>query len=86
MIPFDERAGVMRTTCLWRADADGNWTTTCGNEHVLIEGTPVQNFFEWCCYCGLKLTEQPYVEERNETRDGDEDAGQPEAAGDEQAG
>lgn len=41
--------------CLWRADEDGNWFTDCGHAFVLTEGTPRENGFEFCCYCGKPL-------------------------------
>jgi hypothetical protein len=70
---MSDAASVMMTTCLWREDADGNWSTICGNEFVFIEDGPQENHFSFCPYCGLALTVQAYVEETDETRDGDED-------------
>ena len=41
--------------CVWEADEDGNWETDCHNLHILIDGNPVDNGMEFCCYCGKHI-------------------------------
>jgi hypothetical protein len=45
------------STCTWTYDEDGNWRTECGNLHIFIDGTPEQNEYEFCPYCGVKIEE-----------------------------
>ncbi len=46
--------------CTWEPDEDGNWDTTCGNVHVFIDGTPHQNGYRFCPYCGRPLAQGEY--------------------------
>ena len=41
-------------SCLWsHADDDTDlWETSCGNAFSIIDGTPEENEFRHCCYCG----------------------------------
>ena len=41
--------------CGWAYDEDGIWQTDCGESFVLMEGTPEDNDFRFCCYCGKNL-------------------------------
>ena len=43
--------------CTWKPDSDGNWETTCGNLHVFFDGTPHQNNYGFCPYCGKRLVQ-----------------------------
>ena len=43
--------------CIWRVDHDGVWNTDCGQAHVFIDGTPGQNSYDFCPYCGKPLAE-----------------------------
>lgn len=36
-------------------DADGNWDTGCQEIHVFISGTPQENGYVYCPYCGGKI-------------------------------
>jgi hypothetical protein len=47
----------MDETCTWKQDRDGNWETECDNLHILIEGTPAENGYRFCPYCGGKIVE-----------------------------
>lgn len=42
-------------TCGWAHDEDGIWQTDCGEAFVLMDGTPEENDFRFCCYCGKNL-------------------------------
>lgn len=46
--------------CTWTEDEDGYWNTECGNLIVLNTGTPRDNGFVYCPYCGQRLIERPY--------------------------
>ena len=53
-----------RATCRWSEDGNGEpWATMCGNYLEINEGTPNENGFKFCCYCGRKLVQIPYEEE-----------------------
>ena len=43
--------------CEWRlCDEEANvYDTSCRNPHILIEGTPRENNYEFCPYCGKKI-------------------------------
>ena len=43
--------------CEWRlCDEEENvYDTSCRNPHILIEGTPKENNYEYCPYCGKKI-------------------------------
>ena len=43
--------------CEWRlCDEEANvYDTSCRNPHILIEGTPQENNYEFCPYCGNKI-------------------------------
>ena len=43
--------------CEWRlCDEEANvYDTSCRNPHILIEGTPKENDYEYCPYCGKKI-------------------------------
>lgn len=47
--------------CTWEQDPDGNWATACGKLHILIDGTPYNNDYNYCPYCG-KTISQPDAE------------------------
>ncbi len=42
-------------TCRWSVDDDGNWDTDCAQKHILMDGTPFQNHYSYCCYCGKAI-------------------------------
>lgn len=50
--------------CEWRLiDYDANvYDTTCRNPHILLEGSPTDNSYEFCPYCGKKIKVAPYTE------------------------
>ena len=49
--------GVADDVCEWRVcDEEANvYDTSCRNPHILIEGTPKENNYEYCPYCGKKI-------------------------------
>lgn len=57
----------LEKTCRWKQpdydDVDyGRWHTDCGEYFCLTEGSPKENEFSHCPYCGKRLTEIPYRE------------------------
>ena len=48
---------VSDDVCEWRlCDEESNvYATSCRNPHILIEGTPIENNYEYCPYCGKKI-------------------------------
>ena len=63
MIPVDraveivKQGGVSDDVCEWRlCDEEANvYDTSCRNPHILIEGTPEENNYKFCPYCGKKI-------------------------------
>lgn len=52
--------------CAWRLDHDtGSYDTDCGQKFLLDEGTPAENNFNFCPFCGKHLRlEDAGAEER----------------------
>ena len=51
--------------CLWKHQEDEDcWDTECGNKFVLEVGTPIENDFHFCPYCGKGLFDE-WPNERN---------------------
>jgi hypothetical protein len=55
-------------TCSWSQDGEDSdmWATRCGNYFVVNEGSPSENKFAFCCYCGKHLEEHPHTNEDDE--------------------
>jgi hypothetical protein len=47
--------------CGWQSYIEDDcevWSTDCGNEFLLTtDGTPFENGFKYCCYCGKRIRE-----------------------------
>jgi hypothetical protein len=42
--------------CVWTNDPDDDsWDTACGEKFVFNDGTPIENDFYFCPYCGKHL-------------------------------
>ncbi len=41
--------------CRWTQDEDGTWFSSCGDAHVFTNGTPRDNKYAFCPYCGQSL-------------------------------
>lgn len=54
-------------SCLWAPDDDGSWWSACGNGFVFNDGTPTENAFAYCCYCGSPMA-QGVLEDRVEAQ------------------
>lgn len=46
--------------CEWIEDENGTWDTGCGNAFQITDGTPAENRFKFCAYCGGALVELQY--------------------------
>lgn len=44
-------------SCSWKPDDDGVFDTGCDNKFFFAEGTPTDNEFKFCPYCGKHLKE-----------------------------
>ena len=59
--------------CTWFQDGDSDtWSTGCGNYFSINAGTPAENHFKFCAYCGKHLQECPYVPEEDEDEEADD--------------
>ena len=56
-IEIVKQGGISDDVCQWRlCDEEANvYDTSCRNPHILIEGTPKENNYEYCPYCGKKI-------------------------------
>ena len=36
-------------------DSDTHWSTSCGEDFFLNDGTPEDNNMKYCCYCGKPI-------------------------------
>jgi hypothetical protein len=43
--------------CKWTIYDDEFWEAECDNVHVFFDGTPQQNGYNFCPYCGKKLSQ-----------------------------
>ena len=52
-----KNGGISDDVCKWRLCDEGAnvYDTTCRNPHILIEGTPRENNYSYCPYCGKKI-------------------------------
>lgn len=57
-----EPRGTSQHICVWTEDDSGNWDTGCGQIFIINEGTPKENQFHFCCFCGGKLAQEPYTD------------------------
>lgn len=56
----EKQAGDKKDFCVWTEEMDGDcWDSSCGESFVLIEGTPKENDFKFCAYCGKEIQEKP---------------------------
>lgn len=56
----------MSDNCTWTQESDYDseiWVTDCSHAFCLYDGTPSENGFNFCCYCGKPLVEETFVDE-----------------------
>lgn len=49
-----------RKPCVWQENEDGVWNTNCDNAHEFIAGSPNDNNYRYCPYCGRYLKSLNY--------------------------
>ena len=56
-IEIVKQGGVSDDVCEWRlCDEEANvYDTSCRNPHILIDGTPRENNYKFCPYCGKRI-------------------------------
>lgn len=59
MTTTDQRKAIADVACKWTQDTDdeypGDYGTACGQLFSITEGTPEDNHFRFCCYCGKPI-------------------------------
>lgn len=62
-------------TCEWAQESEDcdTWWTACNNGFTITGGTPKENNFNYCCFCGKLLVEVPFEYENEEDEEDDED-------------
>jgi len=55
--------GKSKKECVWAEDQDGNWFTDCHHAFEITDGTPDENGFKFCAYCGKDLIQARYYYE-----------------------
>jgi hypothetical protein len=53
------KASEEASTCTWTEDDAGVYDTTCHNLFQFTEGSPKDNEFRFCCYCGKPIEREP---------------------------
>ena len=49
--------------CEWKQeDHEDVYATECGEVHIFIDGSPIDNNHTYCPYCGKKIKVAPYTE------------------------
>lgn len=48
-----------KAMCVWSRDGydSDTWATGCGHYFTVIDGTPTENQFRFCTFCGFPLLE-----------------------------
>lgn len=57
--------------CLWTEDEDGIWSACAHNMFNFEEGSPADNGFIFCPYCGKKLAQESYHDREPPEPDGE---------------
>ena len=56
--------------CKWFQEDEGDtecvYNSECGHSFILNEGTPEENAFKYCTYCGAEISQVLYAEEKTE--------------------
>jgi len=59
-MPGAEQIGAI---CDWTETEDSVWETLCGQAHCFFDGTPSDNSYVFCPYCGRPLLEHSFDDE-----------------------
>lgn len=54
-----------KMNCVWSQDNEDSdtWGTNCGHYYIINDGTPDENKMKFCCFCGLPIDQEIWVEE-----------------------
>lgn len=52
--------------CAWHGDEDGTYETSCKHIFQMIDGTPHENNFTHCCFCGKSLVQHQWEDGNDE--------------------
>lgn len=55
-----------KKSCTWKLHKNGPWVdevwaTECDNDFIMADGTPTENEFKWCCFCGGRIIDEVVV-------------------------
>jgi hypothetical protein len=62
-ITMKEINNLLMKVCKWFEDSEGNYESECENMFVFSSGTPKDNHFLYCPYCGNELVQELYQED-----------------------
>lgn len=50
---------VFAEKCIWKLESwdSNNYITSCGQIQTIITGSPKENDYIYCCYCGKEIEE-----------------------------
>ena len=54
------------TTCAWHGDEDGAYETSCKHIFQMLDGTPQENNFTHCCFCGKSMVQHLWEENNDD--------------------
>ena len=76
-LPLNENYGKPEgDACQWVWEDPEYWATGCGEAHVFIADSPIENGYKFCPYCGKRLVEpEPEAGEEVAVRRGQEGGG-----------
>lgn len=60
----DQHDALQFRECIWTPDINGIWETQCDNMFEFTDDGPHDNGFKYCPYCGGKLIETEFVDEK----------------------
>jgi len=62
----DELLTSAQEICTWVEDENGDWHTDCTNMFAITEGSPMDNDFKYCLYCGRPIVAAEFRYEDDE--------------------
>lgn len=63
--PVGQRGKNMKNYCIWSQEEEGcfDFVTSCNQDFQFYEGTPKENEFKFCPFCGKEIEEELIEEE-----------------------
>lgn len=56
----------MNEKCAWTEDGYGLWWAACKEIYEFFDGTPTENSYKFCPYCGNVLKEERYKDQKED--------------------